>query len=62
MSAGDKAYPISPIVVAPKFTRSKSYFINDEGEAKPDPSQLRWTAQDSEVTQDYKLTISAFSM
>lgn len=36
-------------IVQHKFTRAKSYYIDDEGRPKADPKQLRWSASDPEV-------------
>ncbi|OQR79085.1 hypothetical protein BIW11_05979 [Tropilaelaps mercedesae] len=38
-------------IVQHKFTRAKSYYIDDEGRPKADPKQLRWSADDPEVME-----------
>ncbi|XP_028968305.1 uncharacterized protein LOC100904869 [Galendromus occidentalis] len=38
-------------IVQHKFTRSKSYYIDDDGQAKADPKQLRWSPEDPEVME-----------
>ncbi|XP_022643871.1 uncharacterized protein LOC111264135 [Varroa jacobsoni] len=38
-------------IVQHKFTRAKSYYIDDEGRPKADPKQLRWSASDPEVME-----------